>query len=71
MKQMTSASLMHETGHSQLVLWYNPEGWGGKGGHRGVQDGGTCVHPWLIHINVWQKKPQYCEVFRFQLKLIN
>ena len=26
---MTSASLMHETGHSKLVVWDNPEGWGG------------------------------------------
>ena len=37
---MTSASLMHETGHSKLVLRDNPEGWGGEGGERGVQDGG-------------------------------
>ena len=27
-KQMTSARLMHEAGHSKLVLWDNPEGWG-------------------------------------------
>ena len=42
---MASASLMHEAGHSKLVLWDNPEGWGGEGGGRGVQDGGhmcTC-----------------------------
>ena len=25
-KQMTSASSMHEAGHSKLVLWDNPEG---------------------------------------------
>ena len=25
-KQMTSASLMHEAGHSKPVLWDNPEG---------------------------------------------
>ena len=31
-KQMTSASSMHEAGHSKLVLWANPEGWGGEGG---------------------------------------
>ena len=37
---MTSASLMHEAGHSKLVLWDNPEGWGGEGGGRGIQDGG-------------------------------
>ena len=38
---MTSASLMHEAGHSKLVLWDNPEGWGGEGGGGWViQDGG-------------------------------
>jgi len=30
---------MHETGCSELVLWADPEGWDGKGGGRGVQDG--------------------------------
>ena len=40
---MTSASLMHEAGHSKLVLWDNPEGWGGEGGGKGLQDGGTPV----------------------------
>ena len=41
---MTSAVSMHETGHSKLVFWDNPEGWGGEGGGRGVKDGGdTCV----------------------------
>ena len=37
---MASASLMHEAGHSKLVIWDNSEGWGGEGGGRGVQDGG-------------------------------
>ena len=27
---------------------------------------GTHVHPWLIHVNVWQK-PQYCKVISLQL----
>ena len=40
-----------------LVLWDNPEGWSGEGGGRGVQYGGTHVHLWLIHVNVWQKPP--------------
>ena len=31
-KQMTSARLMHEAGHSTLVLGDNPEGCGGEGG---------------------------------------
>ena len=29
---------------------------------------GTQVHPWLIHVNIWQKPPQYCKVIRLQLK---
>ena len=41
---MTSAGVMHKVGHSKPVLWNNPEGWGGKVGGRGVQDGGTHVH---------------------------
>ena len=41
------------------MLWYNPEGWGGQGGGRRVQDGGIHVHLWLIHVDVWQKPPQY------------
>ena len=44
-KQMTSASSMHEAEHSKLVLWDNLEGRGvGGGGGSGVQDGGdTCT----------------------------
>jgi len=41
-------------------------GWGGR-----WEDGsgwGTHVHPWMIHVNVWQKPPQYCKVISFQLK---
>ena len=30
---------MHETGCSGPVCWDDPEGWGGEGGERGVQDG--------------------------------
>ena len=30
---------------------------------------GTHVHPWLIHMTVWQKPPQYCKVISLQLKL--
>ena len=41
---MTSASSTHETGHPKPVLLDNPEGQGGEGGGKGVQDGGdTCV----------------------------
>ena len=40
MKLMASPSLMHETGHSKLVHWDNPEGGDGEGGGRGLRDGG-------------------------------
>ena len=59
-KQMTSASSMHEARHSKPVLWDNLEGWSGKVVGGGVQDGGTHVHPWLIHVSVWKKPSQYC-----------
>ena len=34
---------MHETGHSKLVHWDNPEGWDGEGGGRGFRMGNTCT----------------------------
>ena len=44
-KQMASARSMHEAGHSKLVLWDNPEGWGG--GDSGWGD--TCTPmAWLL-----------------------
>ena len=58
---------MHEAGHSQLVLWGNPEGFSGEAG-AGIQGGGTHVHPWLIYVHVSQKPPQYCKVINLQLK---
>ena len=41
-------------------------GWGGRW-ERG-SGWGTYVHPWLIHVNLWQKPPQYCKVISLQLK---
>ena len=55
-KRITSPGSMHETGCSGLVHWDDPEGWNGEGGGRGVQDGGTHVHPWWIHVSVWQNQ---------------
>ena len=50
---MTSASSMHDVGHPKSELCDNPEGQGGEGGGRGVQDGGrTHVHLWPIHVDV-------------------
>ena len=55
---------MHETGCSGLVHWDDPEDWDGEGG----SGWGTHVYPWLIHVNVCQKPPQYCKVISLQLK---
>ena len=59
---------MHETGCSGPVYWDDPEGWDREGG--GGSERGTRVHPWLIHVNVWQKPLQYCKVISLQLKKI-
>ena len=40
-----------------LCSWEGVSGWGTH-----------VVHPWLIHINVWQKPLQYCKVISLQLK---
>ena len=45
-------------------------GWDGEG-DGGGSGKGTHVHPWLIHIGVWQKPLQYCKIISFQLKEIN
>ena len=42
-KQIASPGSMHETGHSGLVHWDDPEGWDGKGGGRGFRMGNTCA----------------------------
>ena len=44
-------------------------GWGGR--WERCSGWGTHVHPWLIHVNVWLKPPQYCKVINLQLKSIN
>ena len=58
---------MHEIGCSGPVHWVDPEGWDGEGGVRGNSGRGTDVHPWLIHVNVWQKPQQYWKVISLQL----
>ena len=56
--------MTHETGRSGPVHWDDPEGWDGEGG----SGWGTHVHPWLIHVHVWQKSLEYCKVISLQLK---
>ena len=38
-KRIAGPGSMHDTGCSGLVHWDEPEGWDGRGGGRGLQDG--------------------------------
>ena len=67
-KQISSPGSMHETGCSGLVHWDDPEGWDGERGGREGSGWRTQVCPWLVHVDVWQKPPQYCKVISLQLK---
>ena len=46
--------------------WPRGMGWGGR--WEWDSGWGTQVHPWLIHVSVWQKQLQYCKVISLQLK---
>ena len=50
-------------------LCNNLEGWDGEEGERFKREG-TCVHLWLIHVDVWQKPTQYHKAITLQLKII-
>ena len=45
-----------DTGCLGLVHWDDLEGWYGEGGGRGGSGWGTRVHPWQIHVDVWQNQ---------------
>ena len=47
---------MQDTGCLGLVHWDDPEGWYGEGGGRGGSGLGIRVHPWRIHVDVWQNE---------------
>ena len=59
---------MYDAGNPKPVLCNNLEGWGGEGGGRGLQEWGTHVCLWPIHVDVWQRPSQYCQVTILQLK---
>ena len=44
--------------------WPWEMGWGGT--WEGSSEWGTHVHPWLIHVDVWQKPSQYYKVISLQ-----
>ena len=62
MKWIASPGWMHETGHSGLVHWDDPEEWDAEGGGKGGSGWWTQVHSWLIHVHIWQKPLQYYKV---------
>ena len=39
----SSPGSMHETGHSGLVHWDDPEGWNEEGGGRGLRMENICI----------------------------
>jgi len=55
-KRIASLGLMHDTGCLGLVHWDDPEGWYGEGGGGEGSGWGTRVHPWWIHVDVWQNQ---------------
>ena len=55
-KRITSPDSMQATGCLGLVHWDDSEGWYGEGGGRGGSGLGTRVHPWQMHVDVWQNQ---------------
>ena len=61
-KQITSSSLMYDSGHPKPMLCDHLEGWGvGKVGG-GIRMEGTRVCLWPIHVDVWQKSSQIYKI---------
>ena len=57
---------MRQVLRSGALGWPRGMEWGGR--WEGGSGWGTRVHPWWIHVNVWQKPLQYCKVINLQLK---
>ena len=54
-KQIASLGSIQDTGCLGLVHWHDPERCYGEGGEGG-SGLGTHVHPWQIHVSVWQNQ---------------
>ena len=54
-ERIASPGSMQDTGSLGLVHWDDPEGWYGVGDGR-VGGWGTRVHPWRMHVDVWQNQ---------------
>ena len=55
-KRIASLGSMQDTGCLGLVHRDDPERWYGGGRWEGGSGWGTHVHPWQIHVDVWQNQ---------------
>ena len=55
-KRIASLGLMQDIGCLGLVHGDDPERWDREGGWEGGSGLGTHVHPWQIHIDIWQNQ---------------
>jgi len=67
-KQIASGICYMVQGAQTCVLWL-PRGGDSVGHRREVQEEGTHVYLWLIHVDVWQKRARYYKAIAFQLKV--
>ena len=56
MKRIASPGSMQDTGYLGLLHWDDSEGWYREGGWRRGSGWGIHVHPWWIHVDVWQNQ---------------
>ena len=42
--------------HSKIFMLRNPEVWYGEADGGGGSGWGTHVHPWQIHVDIWQNQ---------------
>ena len=62
-KQRASGNFLYDSGSSNPMK----SGMGWEAGRR-FNRKGTCVHLWMIHVDVWQKPSQYCKAIILQLE---
>ena len=55
-KQIDSPDGMQDSRSLGLVHCDDPEGWYGEGGRGGWSGWAARVHPWWIHVDVWQNQ---------------
>ena len=67
---IASGNLLHEAEPKADAVW-QPTGvrWSGRW-EEGFKRKGAYVYLWMIHVDVWQKPLQYCNVIILQLKKI-